>query len=126
MRGGEGKLRVTLVLPRPTMLPCVLAIMLAGCSSLLSETTADVAGVAGAGAANAVTNSAAVATGIGLGIQSGARAGLRYVERNVHGAEQDRIAEAAGPLPVGVVGAWSVHHRIPIEPDEHGEVVVTR
>ena len=106
------------------LLPCVLA--LAGCGSLLTETTADVAGIAGAGAANAVTKSAALATGIGLGVQSGANAGLQYVERRYHAAEQDRIAETAGLLPVGAIGAWSVHHAVPIEADEHGEVVVSR
>src|SRR5881275_2243232 len=108
----------------PILLPCVLG--LAGCASVLTETTADVAGIAGAGAANAVTKSAALATGIGLGIQAGANAGLQYAERRVHGAEQDRIAATAGPLPVGAVGVWSVHHRLPIEDDEHGQVVVTR
>lgn len=104
----------------------LLGLSLTGCESVLTETTADVAGIAGAGAANAVTSNAALATGIGLGIQSGARFGLQFVERRVHGAEQDRIAAAAGPLPVGGVAEWSVRHRIPIEPDEHGEVVVTR
>jgi hypothetical protein len=106
------------------MLLAVLA--LGGCGSLLSETTADVSGVAGAGAANAVTKNAAVATGIGLGVRSIASAGLQYTERVVHRKEQDKIAAAAGQLPPGVVGAWSVVHTIPIENDEHGEVVVTR
>lgn len=106
------------------LLPCLVG--LAGCGSLLTETSADVAGIAGAGAANAVTKSPALATGIGLGVQAGARAGLQYVERRVHGTEQDRIAAAAGPLPVGAVGTWSVRHRLPIEDDEHGQVVVTR
>jgi hypothetical protein len=73
-----------------------------------------------------VTKSAAAAAGIGLGIAAGANAGLQYLERDVHRAEQDRIAQAAGPLGVGVVGQWSVSHSIPIEDDEHGDVVVTR
>jgi hypothetical protein len=103
-----------------------LGLALTGCASVLTETTSDVAGIAGAGAASAVTKSAALATGIGLGIQSSARFGLQFVERDVHGAEQDRIAQAAGPLPVGGVAGWSVHHRIPIEANEHGEVTVTR
>jgi hypothetical protein len=108
----------------PVLLPALLG--MAGCASVLTETTADVAGVAGAGAASAVTKSAALATGIGLGIQAGANAGLQFVERRVHAAEQDRIAEAAGPLPVGAVGTWGVRHRIPIENDEQGQLVVTR
>jgi hypothetical protein len=108
-------------------LPASLLLLgLAGCGSVLTESTADVAGIAGAGAANAITSSAAVATGIGLGVQSAASAGLHYVERDVHRIEQDRIAAAAGALPVGVVGRWSVRHWVPIENDEHGEVVVSR
>jgi hypothetical protein len=93
---------------------------------VLTASTSDVAAIAGAGAANAVTKSAAVATGIGLGIAAGAQAGLQYAERVVHSAEQDRVAAAAGPLAPGVVGHWSVHHTVPIEADEHGDLVVTR
>lgn len=104
----------------------VCACALSGCGSVLTATTSDVAGIAGAGIAGAVTKSPAAAAGIGLGIAAGANAGLQVVERNVHGAEQDQIAEAAGPLPPGKVGRWSVTHRIPIEDDEHGELVVTR
>ena len=99
---------------------------LAGCASVLTASTADVAGVAGAGAASAVTKTAVVATGIGLGIAAGAEAGLQYAERRVHGNEQDRVAEAAGALDPGVVGHWSVSHTLPIEADEHGDLVVTR
>ena len=52
--------------------------------------------------------------------------GCRYVERDVHRAEQDRIAQAAGELHPGAVGHWRVSHTIPIEDDEHGDLVVTR
>jgi hypothetical protein len=99
---------------------------LSGCGSVLTATTSDVAGIAGAGVATAVTKSPAAAAGIGLGIAAGANAGLQVVERNVHRAEQDRIAEAAGPLEPGVVGHWNVSHPVPIEDDEHGDLVVTR
>jgi hypothetical protein len=92
----------------------------------LTASTADVAGIAGAGISGAITKSPAAATGIGLGIAAAANAGLQYAERDVHRAEQDRIAQAAGPLTPGVVGHWSVAHTIPIEPDEHGDLVVTR
>jgi len=107
----------------PLLLPALLA--LSGCGSFLSATTGDVAGIAGAGIANAVTKTPAVATGIGLGIGAAAGAGLAYAERRVHHIEQDRIATAAGPLRTGQVAPWSVHHRIPIEADEHGQVTVT-
>lgn len=93
---------------------------------MLTASTSDVAGIAGAAIASDVTKSAAAATGIGLGIAAGANAGLQYAERKVHQAEQDRIAGAAGPLEPGVVGHWSVSHTVPIEDDEHGDLVVTR
>jgi hypothetical protein len=99
---------------------------LSGCGSVLTASTSDVAGIAGAGIANGVSKSPAAATGIGLGVAAGANAGLQYLERDVHRAEQDQIAQAAGPLTPGVVGHWSVTHTIPIEEDEHGDLVVTR
>jgi hypothetical protein len=109
------------------LLPLLLcAAALSGCGSVLTATTSDVAGIAGAGVAGAVTKSPAAAAGIGLGIAAGANAGLQYVERDVHRDEQDRIAEAAGGLQPGIIGHWNVSHRIPIEDDEHGDLVVTR
>jgi hypothetical protein len=111
---------------RHPILLLVCAGALSGCQSVLTASTADVAGIAGAGIANAVTKSPALATGIGLGVAAGATAGLQAVERDVHRAEQDQIAQAAGPLEPGVVGHWKVTHRIPIENNEHGDLVVTR
>lgn len=99
---------------------------LAGCNSLLTATTADVAGIAGAGIAGAVTKSPAGAAGIGLGVAALANAGLQYVERDVHSTEQDNIAAAAGKLLPGETGRWSVSHKLPIESDAQGELVVTR
>ena len=113
------------MLPRYLLL-LAFAGALSGCGSVLTATTADVAGIAGAGVAGAVTKSPAAAAGIGLGIAAAANAGLQVLERNVHRAEQDQIARAAGPLAVGVAGHWSVSHRIPIEDDEHGDLVVSR
>jgi hypothetical protein len=113
------------MMPRLFLL-LLCAIALSGCGSIMTATTSDVAGIAGAGVAGAVTKSPAAAAGIGLGIAAAANAGLQYVERDVHEAEQDRIAAAAGELKPGVVGHWDVSHRIPIEDDEHGDLVVTR
>jgi uncharacterized protein YceK len=113
-------------MPIRFLLLALCGTVLSGCGSVLTATTSDVAGIAGAGAASAVTKSAAAAAGIGLGIAAGANAGLQYVERDVHQAEQDRIAAAAGGLQPGVVGHWDVSHKIPIEDDEHGDLVVTR
>lgn len=103
-----------------------LVLPAAGCGSLLTEGTADIAGIAGAGIAGAVTHNALVGAGIGLGVQSAANFGLHYVERDVHEAEQDGIAAAAGPLPEGAAGTWSVRHNVSVERDEHGALVVTR
>lgn len=102
------------------------AVALGGCSSLLTATTADVAGIAGAGVAGAVTKSPAAAAAIGLGIAAGANAALQYVERKVHQSGQDQIAAVAGSLEPGNVARWSVSHDIPIENDAHGELIVTR
>lgn len=100
--------------------------VLGGCTSVLTEGTAAGAGAAGAGVAHAVTHNAGVTTGIGLGVQAAALAGLQYAERKVHQTEQDSIATAAGGLPVGAVANWRVVHDIPIEANEHGRVSVSR
>ncbi|WP_413705746.1 hypothetical protein [Ralstonia sp. Ralssp110] len=99
---------------------------LSGCSSLMSEGTTAAAGIGGAALAAKVTDNAAVATGIGLGVQAGARAALQHSQRVVHTETQDHIAQIAGALTDNTVGNWQVKHRIPLEPDEHGRVVVTR
>jgi hypothetical protein len=103
-----------------------LTLGLCSCGSVLTQGTADLAGVGGAGIASAVTSNGAVTAAIGLGVQSVASSSLAFVERRVHRAEQDRVAAAAGPLPVGAVAPWRVSHDIPIENDEHGEVTVSR
>jgi hypothetical protein len=106
---------------------CLAAIFsVSACSSVLTESAGAGAGIAGAGIASAVTKNGAVAAGIGIGAQAAALAGTEYLERVVHGAEQQRIADTAGPLPVGSVTAWQVSHDIPIESDEHGRVAVSR
>ena len=105
-----------------TILACFPA--LAACTSLLSATTANVAGVASTGIASGITKNAAVGTGIGLGVTAGADTGLNYVKRRVHQAEQQQIANAAGPLAPGQIARWSVVHHVPIEANEHGRVSV--
>jgi len=118
------KLRAPTLRIIPASLLCLIP--LAGCTSLLTEGTSAGAGVAAAGVSRAVTKDPAVVTGIGLGVQAAARAGLQYTERKVHQSEQDSIAEVAGALPVGSVAKWQVVHDIPIESNEHGEVTVSR
>jgi hypothetical protein len=104
----------------------IAVLLLSGCGSLLTEGASDAAGVVGAGAAASVTKNAAVAAAIGLGTQSVAMEGVHYLERRVHRAEQDAIATAAGPLELNAVTPWSIRHSLPIEDNEHGQLVVTR
>ena len=99
---------------------------LSGCNSMLNEGTGAAAGIAGTAIANKVTDNATVATGIGLGVQAGAKAALAYAQRKTRGEEQDAIATAAGALDVGGVGPWRVKHQIPIESDAQGQVAVSR
>ncbi len=107
--------------------PLLLALLaLPGCQALLTEGTSTVAGIGGASVADAVGANAAVTTGIGLGVQALGRAGLQYAQRLTHRAAQDRIAAAAGPLPVGGVGGWATDHTVPVEPNERGQVAVSR
>lgn len=99
---------------------------LSGCNSLLSEGTGAGAGIAGAAIANQITDNATVATGIGLGVQAGAKAALAYAQRKTRGEEQDAIARAAGPLAVGDVAPWSVEHQLPLDRDAQGQVAISR
>ena len=100
--------------------------MLTGCQALLAEGTSTVAGIGGASIADSVGANAATTTGIGLGVQAIGRAGLQYAQRVTHRAAQDRVAAAAGPLPVGGVGEWATDHAVPVEPNERGQVAVSR
>jgi len=119
---GRGRPAAALTL---LMLLCATA-TLPGCGALLAESSSAAAGVAGASIADAIGAGATATTGIGLGVQAGARAGLQYAQRRVHGAAQSRIAGVAGALPVGGVARWETRHDLPIEADEQGEVTVVR
>ena len=104
----------------------VLGIGASGCTSLYTESATTGAGIAGAALAAKVTNNAAAATGIGLGVVAAAKAGVQYTERVVHTETQDAIAAAAGPLGIGAVADWRVAHSLPIEDDQQGRVTVSR
>ena len=97
-----------------------------GCSSIVNTGSSELAGVAGAGIAGALTDNGGVAAGIGLGVQAATRAGVLYWQRQVHRAAQERIAQAAGRLGVGQVAYWQSEHRAPLERGEQGRVTVSR
>jgi hypothetical protein len=99
---------------------------LGGCTSLLSESASTTAGIGGTAIAGAVTRNAAVASGIGLGVLAAGQAGVKALERDYHGDQQDRIASVAGALKVGQVGHWESRHKIELEPDQAGRVTVNR
>lgn len=103
-----------------------LLLTLSGCTSLVSEGTGAAAGVAGVAIADQLTDNAALATGIGFGVQAAAKAGLQYAQRRTRGEEQDAIADAASRLGVGDVATWQVDHALPLEPDAEGKVTVSR
>ena len=103
-----------------------LGIAVAGCGSVVNTGAGELAGIAGAAVAGAVTSNPGVAAGIGLGAQAGARAGVQHWQREVHRASQERIAQAAGPLKVGQVATWQTEHRAPLERGEQGRVTVSR
>jgi len=110
---------------------CLVALIgltypLAGCSSLLTESSAAGAGVAGASIAGGLTKNASTTAAIGLGVNAAALAGVKALEKSVHGQEQDVIAAAAGPLDVGATAPWFVTHKTPIEANEHGVLTVSR
>ncbi|MFC3338559.1 hypothetical protein [Paracandidimonas soli] len=110
----------------PYFVPLLTALLLSGCSSFLMEGTSAGAGIAGAAIADSMTDNAALATGIGLGVQAAAKAGLQYAQRRTRAEEQDAIAQAAARLQVGEVGDWAVIHGLPIESDAQGKVAVSR
>src|SRR4051794_9299804 len=96
--------------PTPAAAVLCLAALLGGCTSIATEGTSAAAGIAAAGITRGTTRNAGVITGVGLGVQAAARAGLQYAERKIHQTEQDRIAAVAGALPVGAVGRWDAVH----------------
>ena len=104
----------------------VLGLATSGCSSVFNEGAATGAGIVGTAAAAAVTRNPTVAAGIGLGVLAGAQAGVKTIERNYHGDQQDLIAETAGTLDVGQVARWSSRHAVQLEPNEAGRVTVSR
>jgi uncharacterized protein YceK len=100
---------------------------LSGCASLLHEGGAAGAGVAGASLAGAVTDSAAVTSGIGLGVNAAAQAAVKSLEKRVHRTEQESIAAAAGPLKVGETASWSSGHlKVSVERNERGLLTISR
>jgi hypothetical protein len=113
---------------RALLLPICLVMIagLTGCASLFEQTASTGAAIAGSAAASGITHNAALATGIGLGVEALAARGVRVIERRIHADEQQAIASAAGPLATDQVAIWSVHHAFALEPDESGQVSVTR
>jgi hypothetical protein len=113
--GAVGFVAVTL---RWGLLAAMLA--LAGCKAVPQIT-----GLVTGGAAGLASGSPAVGFAVGVAVDATASAGLRYVSRTWHGAEQDAIAQAAADLPEGGEASWKIEHVVPIG-DENGLLRVIR
>jgi len=98
---------------------------LSACNALLNETTADAAAIGGGVLAAEVTENALAASAIVVGVRALAVAGLNVLERQVHGIEQQSIADAAAPLADGEVALWDVGDNLATTVGR-GEVTVVR
>jgi len=106
---------------RPLMpIAALLALALAGCSSIGGFTGA-VAGVA----TGTFSSNPAVGVAVGVSVKAATDATMNRVFRSLQSDEQDRIAEIAGNLNVGDRRAWKVHHLFSYG-DEAGELLVLR
>ncbi|MBL6458625.1 hypothetical protein JMJ55_25120 [Belnapia sp. T6] len=105
---------------RRVLLPLALALLLGGCNL-----AADVAGAFAGGGAALASGNPAVGFGIGIGVRAATSAGIRWVVRSRHTAEQDEIAAVIGSLAPGESRAWEIRHSIPIG-NERGEVRLVR
>jgi hypothetical protein len=101
-------------------LPLAAALLLTGCN-----TVPEIAGLVTGGAAGLATGSPAVGFLIGVATDAAANAGISYVTRTWHGAEQDAIARTAADVPEGGEVPWQIRHPLPIG-NEHGQLRVIR
>ncbi len=108
---------------RPVLALGLLAGLLAGCDAVRAAPQ-----IVGAGAAmitGAGTANPAVGLAVGLGVTAATDYAVKYYGRSRQRDTQDRIAAAAGPLPVGGRADWATDHTIPYG-NERGEVNVVR
>jgi hypothetical protein len=82
------------------------------------------AGAAAAVSTGAVTANPAIGIGVGVAVQAGTDAGIKYATRKWQQAEQDAIAAEVGGMAVGETRPWAIKHSIPYG-NEQGEVQVT-
>lgn len=104
----------------PRWLPLAAVLLLGGCN-----TVPQIAAVVTGGTAGAATGNPAVGFAVGVATDAAANYVVRYYGRTRQQAEQDAIAEVAGPLPPGAGATWKIEHDIPIG-NEHGALQVVR
>ena len=120
-RTRHGALGLAAVRRLPAQLLGLAAVLvLAGCSN-----TGEIVGVVTGAAAGGATANPAI--GFGVGVAAAAASGYagNLIARSWHGEEQDAIATAAAPLPVGAAAPWRIRHVVPIG-NEHGDLQVVR
>jgi len=96
----------------------LLAASLAGC-----DTIGGIAGAVTGAATGTFSSNPAVGLAVGVSVKAGTDAAMHRVFRHMQADEQDRIAEMAGHLEIGVRQPWSVHHLFSYG-DESGEMQV--
>jgi hypothetical protein len=118
--GGTGDSAVGLAAMILRWLALAAMLLLAGCNSF-----SQITGLITGGAAGAITGSPAVGFLVGVTVDAATNAGVSYVTRVWHGAEQDAIARAAADVPEGGEAAWQIRHPLPIG-NEQGQLRVVR
>jgi hypothetical protein len=99
---------------------CLVAGLLAGCSSIGGFT-----GAAAGIATGAVTTNPAIGVGVGVAVQAATDAAVQRIYRDMQDSEQTLIAKAAGTMALGETRAWTIHYSISFF-DEHGQVRVLK
>jgi hypothetical protein len=101
-----------------TPITALLAVALAGCSSI-----GGFAGAVAGAATGTFSSNPAVGVAIGVSVKTATDAAMNRVFRGMQADEQDRIAEIAGNSNVGDRQSWKVHHLFSYG-DEAGELQV--
>ena len=104
----------------PPALLLLAALVPAGCKEVPR-----IAGAVTGGTIGVATGNAALGFAVAIAVDAAAHAGVRYVGRRWHRAEQDAIAATAGGLQAGQRARWRIEHDLPIG-NEHGELQVVR
>ena len=117
---GDGALGRVAVSLRAVPVLLAAGVLLSGCKAI-----PQIAGFVSGASIGAATGSPALGFAVGVATDAAVNAGQRFYGRSRSNAEQNAIADVAGPLGLGGHGDWRIEHIIPIG-NEHGELWVVR